>query len=307
MDPPMPPLLALTEPWELEPDRRRVRDLRLTIDVTFHFSTSETRRVRVLIDTGSEVNLIRRGIIPPHLLTPVKRPLRIATASHELMPGGDKEVACKIVLTGIEHDTRAPRAVKVPTTLYEADIGVEAILSYEWLTTYNFLVNPGLHALMKKIPGTGDIITFPGNHVHRAEVASTRRVETPETTKTQLSRPQKRVLRTQSVPRPPRVKNVLDLFSCTGSVGATFAAMGYRVFSVDIDPRYKPTITVDITAWQYWKCFPPLYFEIIACCPPCTEFSHSMTTRPRDYPKADKMVKTALEIVEYYQPAFWFL
>ena len=61
----MPPLLALIEPWELEPDRRRVRDLRLTIDVTIHFSTSETRRVRVLIDTGSEVNLIRRGIIPP--------------------------------------------------------------------------------------------------------------------------------------------------------------------------------------------------------------------------------------------------
>ena len=66
------------------------------------------------------------------LLTPVGRPLRITTASNDLLTGGDRELACHVVLDGIEHDSRATRRVRVPTTFYEAEIGPEAIVSYEW-------------------------------------------------------------------------------------------------------------------------------------------------------------------------------
>lgn len=93
------------------------------------------------------------------------------------------------------------------------------------------------------------------------------------------------------------MRNMLDLFAGTGSVGAVFDKLGYRVFSVDIDPKTKPTIVVDVTIWQFWKCFQPGFFDVIACCPPCTEFSRAITSRPRDFTKADKPVKVALEIV----------
>ena len=95
------------------------------------------------------------------------------------------------MLEGIEHDSRAIQRVRVPTTFYEADLGVEAILSYEWLTMYNFMINPGLHCMMKKIPGTGGILHFAGNQTRRAEVAAVRRVETPEMRKAQPNRVKK--------------------------------------------------------------------------------------------------------------------
>ena len=63
------------------------------MDMTIVYAPLETRKIRVLIDTGSEVNLIRRGITLPIYLEPVKRPLRIAMASQAIMPGGDKEAS----------------------------------------------------------------------------------------------------------------------------------------------------------------------------------------------------------------------
>ena len=86
----------------------------------------------------------------PEYLVTVKRHLKIAMASHAIMPGGDREVSCLLTLSGLEHDTKEARVVQIPTTFYEADIGVEAILSYEWLAMYDFIVNPRMHVLMKK-------------------------------------------------------------------------------------------------------------------------------------------------------------
>ena len=125
------------------------------MDLTILYAPNVSRRIRALIDTGSEVNLIRTGITSPEYRVPVKRPLRIAMASHAIMPGGDMEVSCILTLTGRDHDTKERRDVEMPTSFYEADIGVEAILSYEWLAMYDFMVNPGMHVLMKKSDGPG--------------------------------------------------------------------------------------------------------------------------------------------------------
>ena len=99
----------------------------------------------------------------------------------------------------------------------------------------------------------------------------------------------------------------MDLFSGTGSVGKVFRDMGYEVITVDFDGRRKPSIVADVTIWQYWKAFPPRHFDVVACCPPCTEFSRAMTSRPRDLSKANKALKTALDIVDRLQPTLWFL
>ena len=124
---------------------------------------------------------------------------------------------------------------------------------------------------------------------------------------TKLTRPEKRVARRTPIPRAPKLRHALDLFSGTGSVAKALQEKGFEVVTVDFNPRNKPSITVDIAVWQYWKVFQPQYFDVIACCPPCTEFSRAMTSRPRDFARADRMVKTSLEIIDYLQPDFWFL
>ena len=71
----------------LEPEKKRVKELRLILDVFVEFAPMTTRKMSVLVDTGAEVNLIRRGITYPQFLVPVKRPLKIAMASQAIMAG----------------------------------------------------------------------------------------------------------------------------------------------------------------------------------------------------------------------------
>ena len=105
-------------------------------------------------------------------------------------------------------------------------------------------------------------------------------------------------------PDPPRM---LDLFSGTGSVGKVFREAGYLVTSLDSDPKFNADIQLDILNWDYKSAFTPGYFEIIFCCPPCTEFSRAKTTKERDFPKGDILVEKALEIIKYLKPSKWFL
>ena len=62
--------------------------------------------VRVLIDTRSEVNLVRRDLIPQQFLTfPMERVL--LTAANQTGLGGDlQEVRCTLTMQGFEVDSK---------------------------------------------------------------------------------------------------------------------------------------------------------------------------------------------------------
>ena len=98
-------------PLRLEPEKKKVKDLRLTMDLPVEFipvmdcDPCVTRKLRILVDTGAEINLIRNGIVGSPYLSAVKRPLRIAAANQATMYGGEYEVHCMIALTGMEVDT----------------------------------------------------------------------------------------------------------------------------------------------------------------------------------------------------------
>ena len=79
------------------------------------------------------------------------------------------------------------------------------------------------------------------------------------------------------------------------------------VVSLDVNPTFQPDILADILTWDYKGVFQPLEFMVIACSPPCTDYSTAMTCRPRRLDHAGRLVKRALEIVDYLQPEFWFL
>ena len=106
---------------------------------------------------------------------------------------------------------------------------------------------------------------------------------------------------------PKPTLRLLDLYSGYGSVAEVFQARGYEIVTVDIDPTFAPTIQVDMLTWEYWKDFSPGHFDVIACSPPCTEFSQAMTRRARDLDYADSLVLRGLEIIDYLQPNMWFL
>ena len=92
---------------------------------------------------------------------------------------------------------------------------------------------------------------------------------------------------------------MLELFSGTNSVGKAFSQMGWEVISLDIDPKFNPTICVDIRDFDP-ATFPPYHFDFIHASPVCTHYSRARTTAktPRDLVWADSPVRAALLIID---------
>ena len=153
--------------------------MRLILEVDLKFGSEEVKNVRFLVDTGAEINLIRRGIAPAHLISRAEKPLRIATANQGIMSGGDTMVNCIVVLQGKEIDTKMTSSYEVPVVLYEADLGVEGILSYEWLATFDFVIRPHRNCMQKIDELTNSWIAFPGVRKTAVEVNACR-IDTPE-------------------------------------------------------------------------------------------------------------------------------
>lgn len=113
---------------------------------------------------------------------------------------------------------------------------------------------------------------------------------------------------------------VVELFAGTHSVSRAVrrSSLGnkfdVRVLSVDIDPKFNPSIVADISTWKYKG---PIYDflgdrrpkDVVAlhASPPCTEFSRALTTRPRDLEAGSRNVKAAFRIIKYVDPHLWTL
>lgn len=116
--------------------------------------------------------------------------------------------------------------------------------------------------------------------------------------------------------------NVLELFSGTGSVKKVCDQIGWTSLSVDIDGRAD--INCDILKWDY-KEYPKDSFDVIWASPPCASFSIlqnswiGRTKKGYDKPftredienemihNGDPLAKKALEIIDYFKPALWFM
>lgn len=117
-------------------------------------------------------------------------------------------------------------------------------------------------------------------------------------------------------------KNVLDLFSGTGSVSKYCMESGkdYEVISVDIDAKLSnPTFKTDIMAFDYKNLFPSDHFDIIWASPPCVTFSKLQNTfigrngitKETIIQKREKLglplLRKCQEIIEYFKPRLWFI
>ena len=105
------------------------------------------------------------------------------------------------------------------------------------------------------------------------------------------------------------MKNVpmaLDLFCGTKSVPEALRGMGYHVVTLDSNPKTCPDMCVDILQWDY-RSLKPGKFDVIFAAVPCTEYSMALTTRPRDLPLADAVVRRTLEVISFLRSRLWFI
>ena len=103
--------------------------------------------------------------------------------------------------------------------------------------------------------------------------------------------------------------NVLELFSGTKSVGKCCNELGYNVISVDIERKSNPTHLCNILNFDY-KQYDKNHFDIIWSSPPCTDYSALNRALPNkicNLDEADKLVKKSFEIINYFNPHWWFL
>ena len=89
--------------------------------------------LNILIDTGAQANLIRMGVTT-NVLVHSAKPLILFTANGARMAGGVKEVTLDLLFGARAYTSGAKLPdVVVPARFHEADIQVDAILSYPWL------------------------------------------------------------------------------------------------------------------------------------------------------------------------------
>ena len=99
--------------------------------------------IKALVDTGAEVNLVRRGLLPTDCFRISKTPVRFLAANLTTIPGGRQEVECILQATGVDLDTGRSTKVEFPMTCYDADMGmVDLIMSYEWMVEHQVDVSP---------------------------------------------------------------------------------------------------------------------------------------------------------------------
>ena len=101
---------------------------------------------------------------------------------------------------------------------------------------------------------------------------------------------------------------VLDLFSGTGSITKAFRALGHRVDSLDLDPRFEPHLCVNILEWNY-KALPRGHYDVVWASCPCENYNiaRSNARAPRDLALADSLVRRTMEIIEWFAPRAFFI
>src|SRR5215469_13959432 len=100
---------------------------------------------------------------------------------------------------------------------------------------------------------------------------------------------------------------MLDLFSGLGGASQVMRERGWRVISVDIEQRFRPTIVADVGSLP----LRPFHVDLLWASPPCVEFAQvampwTRKHHPSGIPDISLARRTA-EIISLWQPQFWIV
>ena len=103
--------------------------------------------LRVLVDTGCEMCLIRSGLVSPEFFAPARKSLSLVTANGSPLVGGQKECILKLVASGFPVGGGSFRFWELPTICMEANINVDLILSFGWFRERNIDICPSQYGI----------------------------------------------------------------------------------------------------------------------------------------------------------------
>ena len=120
---------------------------RLAVPVTLVMCDGTRVKVSALVDTGSEVNLVRRGLLDDRHSRPCGLGVSFYAVNQQSLGGNHRQVSCDLIMQGVEQDTEGRQKLVFPLKAYDALVDVDLILSYEWLARQNIHVHARRHGL----------------------------------------------------------------------------------------------------------------------------------------------------------------
>ena len=91
---------------------------------------------------------------------------------------------------------------------------------------------------------------------------------------------------------------LLELCCGSKSFSRHFLAQGWEVVSVDIDPKFQPTIVSDVRLLEPTR-WPAGHFDVVFASPPCCAYSIARNTVPRDFREADEIVLACWDHIKH--------
>jgi hypothetical protein len=122
------------------------RESKMLMDVYARLPSGRGQMLRILVDTGAEVNLVREGLLPHSEFSRAESRLHFTMANGQPMRGGTHSVQTQLIFSRhVGHIGVGEFGISAE--LFEADIHVDAILGHPWLYRGKIAIHPHLHAL----------------------------------------------------------------------------------------------------------------------------------------------------------------
>ena len=142
-------------------------DLQLMLHLRVLLPNGRRQVMDMLVDTGAEASLIRKGLVSSELFSEAEQKLCLVTASGQRLPGGDRIVNLGMEFYQLVGGRELEEVARLEGEFYEADIKVDAIISFPWLLHNRIGIFPHLGALAKDEPQFTLLYGDPKGEVRR--------------------------------------------------------------------------------------------------------------------------------------------
>ena len=106
----------------------------MLVTIPVKFSNNVVRDIIFLVDTGSEVNLIKRGMVPSECWKEPEIIQNLTTACNAPLRGGKKVCKINMMLNALPVGQEERKPFFIEAEFFDGEVHeVQGILSYTWL------------------------------------------------------------------------------------------------------------------------------------------------------------------------------